>query len=268
MNPAPRAINPLFPKGVTTAILSLCLCWILSCATAPVTGRSQLLLINEGQEIALGIKSYQEILQKTELSRDQRIIDMVTRVGNKVAAAANRPDYEWEFKVIDDKDTANAFALPGGKVAVYTGLLPYTQNEAGLAFVLAHEVAHAIARHGGERISQQLLIGLGQEGLNLAIGSQSPVAIQAINQAYGVASAVGITLPFSRRQEYEADHIGLILMAQSGYDPREAPKFFERMMSEKKDAGPPAFLSTHPADAQRIQTIYKLIPEALGYYRN
>lgn len=263
----PLSLKSRFRTAVSGTVFCLCLCLVLSCATAPVTGRSQLLLINESQEIALGLKSYQEVLQQSTLSQDKPLLDMVNRVGKRIAAVANRQDYEWEFTVIDDKDTANAFALPGGKVAVYSGLMAYTQNEAGLAFVLAHEVAHAIARHGGERMSQQLLINLGQEGLNLAIGSKSPVAVQALSQAYGVASTVGIILPFSRHQELEADHIGLIFMAKAGYDPRQAPKFFERMMADKKETGPPAFLSTHPADAQRIQALYELIPEALQYYR-
>jgi predicted Zn-dependent protease len=250
--------------ALTGLVLILLTLW--ACATAPITGRSQLLLVPESQEVTLGIKAYQEILGKAKLSQDAEINAMVNRVGRGIAAAADRPDYQWEFKVIDDEKTANAFALPGGKVAVYTGLLPYTQNEAGLAFVLAHEVGHAIARHGGERMSQQLLVELGQEGLNLAVSTQSRAAMEAINQAYGVAATLGVLLPFSRAQESEADNIGIILMAKAGYDPREAPKFFERMMAGKKDKGPPAFLSTHPADEDRIARLRGLIPQALDYY--
>ncbi len=258
--------RPIFHK-VNLTILFVLLTMIWSCATVPVTGRSQLQLISEEQEIALGIKAYQEILSEARLSQDPEINGMVERMGRSIAKVADRPDYEWEFRVIDDDETANAFALPGGKVAVYTGLLQYTKTESGLAFVIAHEVAHAIARHGGERMSQQLLVQLGQEGLNLAVGSQSPVAVQAINQAYGVAASVGVLLPFSRAQESEADHIGLILMAKAGYDPREAPTFFESMKAARTVGGPPAFLSTHPADEERLERLRELIPKAMQYYR-
>jgi predicted Zn-dependent protease len=237
------------------------------CATAPVSGRSQILLVPESQEIALGMQAYREALAEVELSRDSEITAMVDRVGQRIAKAADRPDYDWEFRVIADDETANAFALPGGKVAVYTGLLRYTKNEAGLAFVLGHEVGHAIARHGGERMSQQLLARLGQEGLYMAVGSRSPVAVAAISQAYGVAITLGVLLPFSRTQEYEADYIGLTLMARAGYNPREAPRFFERLMEQKQEPEPPTFLSTHPADADRIERLRELIPEALEYYR-
>ncbi|HEY9159586.1 MAG TPA: M48 family metallopeptidase [Desulfomonilia bacterium] len=236
------------------------------CATAPITGRSQLLLVPESDEIALGLKSYQEVLAKAKISRDQQVNAQVKRVGTRIASVADREDYSWEFTVIDDPKTANAFALPGGKVAVFTGILPYTKDDNGLAFVLAHEVGHAIARHGGERMSEQLLIQLGQQGLNLAIADKSPQAIQAINLGYGLGTTVGVTLPFSRAQELEADYIGIILMAKAGYDPREAPKFFERMTSgqSKKTI---EFLSTHPADDRRIQNLKNLIPQALPYYK-
>jgi len=246
-------------------ILSVCVL-ISGCATAPITGRTQLLIVPESDEIALGLKSYQEVLSKAKLSKDPQVNVQVKRVGTRIASVANRPDYKWEFSVIDDPKTANAFALPGGKVAVYTGLLPYTKDDNGLAFVIAHEVAHAIARHGGERMSEQLFIQLGQQGLNLAIANKSAAAVQAINLGYGLGTQLGVTLPFSRAQELEADHIGLILMAKAGYDPREAPKFFERMMTgqSKKNL---EFLSTHPADERRIQELKNLIPQALPYYK-
>jgi len=237
------------------------------CATAPVTGRSQLLLVPEQQEMALGLEAYQQILAQERISQDPEINAMVKRVGSRIAAVSGHSDYNWEFTAIQDDKTANAFALPGGKVAVYTGLLPYTKTEAGLAFVMAHEVGHAIARHGGERMSQQLLLQLGQQGLNAAIADRSPTAIQALNLGYGIAGTVGVVLPFSRRQEYEADQIGLVLMAKAGYDPREATGFFQRMMSASDKPSPPEFLSTHPADQARIEAIKKMIPEAMQYYR-
>jgi len=247
-------------------VLGLGAAALSGCATAPYTGRSQLLLISEGEEMSLGLKSYNEVLKKEKVSKDPQVNAMVKRVGTRIAAVANKPEYSWEFTVIDNPKTANAFALPGGKVAVYTGILPYTKNEAGLAFVMAHEVAHALARHGGERVSQNLLLQLGQQGLNVAIANKSPEAVQAVNLGYGVASTVGVALPFSRTQEYEADHIGILLMAKAGYDPQEAPAFFERML-QTKQGSPPEFLSTHPADQSRIRQLRSYIPEAMKYYR-
>ena len=256
-------------KYIKTISLFLLVCsigYLYGCATAPYTGRSQLILISSGEEASLGVQAYRDTLKKEKVSTDPQINAMVKRVGTRIAVVANKPDYAWEFTVIDNAKTANAFCLPGGKVAVYTGILPYTQNEAGLAFVLGHEIGHALARHGAERISQNLLIQLGQEGLDIAIASQSPAAVQAANVGYGVATTVGVALPFSRTQEYEADHLGIILMAKAGYDPNEAPKFFERMMNGQKGAAPIEFLSTHPADEARIRQLRSLIPEAMRYY--
>ncbi len=260
-------LHTMVQKAVlVTIILLSTMLW--GCATVPVSGRSQLLLISEEQEKALGVKAYKEILSKAKISQDPKVVSLVNRVGRRIAEVAGRRDYDWEFAVIDNDKTVNAFALPGGKVAVYTGILPYTKNEAGLAFVLGHEVGHAIARHGGERISQQLLVQVGQEGLNIAIAKKSPAAIQSINQAYGIATAVGVLLPFSRTQEKEADRIGLVLMARAGYNPREAIKFFERMMALKDKAKAlPEFLSTHPVDETRIRQLREYIPEAMKFYK-
>ncbi|HOM29726.1 MAG TPA: M48 family metallopeptidase [Deltaproteobacteria bacterium] len=252
--------------GVFVLILATC-AFIAGCATSPYTGRKQLLLVSESEEAALGMKAYQEVLKKEKISHDAKTNEMVRRVGMRIAAAANKPGYSWEFTVIDSPKTVNAFALPGGKVAVYTGILPYTQTEDGLAFVLAHEVAHVLARHGGERMSQQLLLQLGQQGLNIAVAGRSPAAIEAVNVGYGIATTVGVALPFSREQEYEADEIGLMIMAKAGYDPREAPGFFERMLQSSGKASMPEFLSTHPADRHRINRIKSLIPTAMTYYR-
>lgn len=254
-------------KYLRPLIFLLCLA-LAACATAPVTGRSQLLFFPESEEIALGMQAYESVLTEARVSTNPEITALVTRVGKRIAAVADKPDYAWEFKVIDDDGTANAFALPGGKVAVYTGILPYTKDENGLAFVLAHEVGHAIARHGGERMTRQMLMELGQAGLNQAIQNKSAVAVEAINLGYGIGTTVGLVLPFSRAQEYEADHIGIILMAKAGYDPRTAPQFFRRMLDAAEGRKkPPIFLSTHPADDRRIAELEALIPEAMGYYR-
>ncbi len=242
---------------------------IFSCTTAPISGRSQFILISEDQEIALGLKAYQDFLGKAKLSQDAKTNSFVEGVGKNIAAVADKPQYAWEFKVVDDAKVVNAFALPGGKVVVYTGILPYSKDEAGLAFLISHEVGHVIARHGGERISRELVLQLGLEGLNAAIANKSPAAVQGINQAYGVAATLGVLLPFTRSQEVEADRIGLILMAKAGYDPREAPKFFERMMkSDEGKTSVPEFLSTHPADETRLLRLNEFIPEAMKYYQS
>ena len=227
-----------------------------------------MILIPESQEIALGLTAYHEVLSKSKLSNDAEKTAMLRRVGERVAAVADRPDYKWEFNLIDDDKTVNAFALPGGKVAVYSGILPLTQNEAGLATVVSHEVAHAIARHGGERMTTGLIAELGLVALDigLAIQNRDPNTIKAFNAAYGLGAQVGVLLPFSRKQEAEADHIGLIYMAKAGYDPKEAPAFWERM-SKLDKKGPPEFLATHPSDERRIQKIQEWLPEAEREYR-
>ncbi len=235
---------------------------IFACQTVPITGRQQLMLLSEPEETQMGLTAYREILSKETLSRDRRVNALVQRVGKRIAAVSNRPNYQWEFRVIE-KDTANAFALPGGKVAVHTGILKFTQSEAGLAVVMGHEVAHALARHGAERLSRtnaaNALIGLG----TAVVGVQSPAVMQAIRAAYGV----GIELPFGRGQESEADRIGLILMAKAGYDPREAIPFWQRMAAAKGGKGPPQFLSTHPSGETRIRQLREWMPEALSHYR-
>ncbi len=227
----------------------------VSCAHTPYTERRQFILISEDEEIALGAEAYQEILGKSRLSRDSAIVDMVRRVGGRIARVSERPDYKWEFNVIENDEMVNAFCLPGGKVAVYTGILEYTQDEEGLATVMSHEIAHAIARHGAERLTSSLV-------LNTVGGSLKG----ATKLGYGVATGVGIVLPFSRKQESEADQISLILMAKTGYDPRMAIDFWSRMMtSDNKTL--PAFLSTHPADEKRIAQIKAWMPEVLNYYK-
>ena len=235
---------------------------IFACETVPITGRQQLMLLSEPEEVQLGLTAYREILSQENISQEPQVNALVQRVGRRIAAVSNRPDYQWEFRVID-KNEANAFALPGGKVAVYTGILPYTQTEAGLAVVMGHEVAHALARHGAERISQSsaanALMGMGAA----VAGIRDPTVMQAISAAYGI----GVELPFGRHQESEADHIGLILMAKAGYDPRQAVPFWQRMSSGQGGRGTPEFLSTHPSGETRIRQLQQWMPEALSHYR-
>lgn len=238
---------------------------ISGCVTTPVTERRSLVLIPFDQEVSLGQQAYENILKKETLSLDGQLITIVERVGHQIAAVSSMPNLKWEFKLIESPQK-NAFALPGGKVAIYTGLLPVCANEAGLATVMSHEIAHAIARHGAQRMSQSMilagLMAVASEGL---AGNANQNEIMA---ALGVGTNVGLTLPFSRSNESEADEIGLILMAKAGYDPREAERFWSRFNKMKQGAKTPEILSTHPADTTRIEDIRRLLPKANQIYRD
>src|SRR5687768_13520553 len=237
-----------------------------ACQTVPVTGRSQLLLLPEGSELQMGLSSYEQILNKSKVATDARVNEQVTRVGRRIAEATGRADYAWEFKVLEDKQ-ANAFCLPGGKVAVYTGLLPITKDDAGLAAVLGHEVAHAIARHGGERVSQTLLVQTGLAATQVALSGNDPHTVQAVTSLLGAGASVGVLLPWSRTQESEADRLGLIYMAKAGYHPSAARDLWVRMAELSKGRQQPLeLLSTHPAPTTRIQDIERWLPEALQHY--
>lgn len=236
----------------------------VGCATAPYTRRSQLLLIPEATEIALGAQAYREALSKAPLLQDPQFVDPVREVAGRIAAAAEKPNYQWEFAVID-KDEANAFALPGGKIAVYTGIFPIAQDTAGLAAVLGHEVGHALARHAGERMSQGAVLDLVLSLGAAALGGASPQTRQLIYQALGLGAQIGYALPFSRRQEAEADYIGLILMAKAGYNPEAAIGLWERFGQHDKDR-PPELLSTHPDPAKRAMNMRRWVPEAKQYF--
>ena len=255
-------------KTLVSLVLSGLLIW--SCSTAPYTGRRQVILVSEGQETALGDDAYKHVLRDSVITHNADAERIVRKVGERIAAVANKPDYKWEFTVINDPEMVNAFAVPGGKVAAYTGIFAPARDEAGLAVVLGHEVAHALARHPAERMSQGLLLQLGGVGLGVALGKNPAMANQVL-QAYGIIGGVGVALPFSRSQETEADHIGLILMAKAGYDPRVAVDLWQRMETmEKKDGAkgrPPDFLSTHPGYEARVQNIRSFLPEALSYYQ-
>lgn len=231
------------------------------CETVPVTGRSQIILLSEGEESKLGGEAYQQILAKSKLSTDAARNEMVRRVGSRIAAVTGE-NYQWEYRLIDDPQ-ANAFALPGGKVAVYTGILPITRDDAGLAAVLGHEIAHVIARHSGERMSQQVVAQMGFGIIGSILGA-SPQTTEAL----GGIVVSGLLLPWGRKQESEADHIGLILMAKAGYDPRAARDLWMRMAEASRGRSrPPEFLSTHPSEETRIRQIEGWLPEALKEYR-
>ena len=250
---------------------------ILSCATVPLTGRKELQLVPESQLLSMSFDQYSALLKKSKLSNDPEKVAMVREVGKGIARASEEvmrdygraseiKNYRWAFNLIDDDKTVNAFCMPGGKVGVYTGILPVAQDENGLAVVMGHEVAHAIAKHGNERMSQGLLAQFGGVALSVALSSHPGVTSDLFMQAYGLGANVGVLLPYSRVQESEADRIGLILMAKAGYDPREAIPFWQRM--NKKGGGrPPEFLSTHPAPETRIKQLQALIPEAMRYYK-
>src|SRR5713226_5622834 len=238
-----------------------------ACETVPYTGRSQFQLISAEQEVQMGAQAYTQTLAKEKLSSDPVATEMVKRVGSRIAAVSGRGEYQWEYRLIQNDKTVNAFALPGGKVAVYTGMLPVTRDESGLAAVLGHEIGHVVARHGGERVSQQLLVNVGVESTMAALSGGNPNTVQQVGALLGAGAAVGLLLPWSRAQESEADHLGLILMAKAGYDPRTALDLWNRMAEASQGSGrPPEFLSTHPSEATRIKQIEAWIPEAMQFY--
>lgn len=249
---------------------------LAACATVPITGRRQLLLIPDSQMNAMSFSQYDQVLADSKLSRDAAATAQVKRVGVKIQGAVERyfeqkgqsqqlDGYAWDFNLIES-DQVNAWCMPGGKVAFYTGILPICKDDAGIAVVMGHEVAHAIAKHGGERMSQGLALQLGGVALSEAVKSKPEQTRNLWMGAFGLGAQVGVMLPFSRQHESEADHLGLVFMAMAGYDPREAPKFWERMAAQGGGA-PPEFLSTHPSDETRIRQLNEFMPEALTYYQ-
>ncbi|MCB0430874.1 MAG: M48 family metallopeptidase [Flavobacteriales bacterium] len=255
---------------LTTAVM------FAACQKVPITGRSQMNMVPESTMISMSLTNYKDYLKEhPPVSSGDANYQLVSKVGNKIANAVktymaqqNLSDrikgYAWEFNLVNE-NTVNAWCMPGGKVVVYSGLLPITQSEQGLAVVLGHEIAHAIARHGSERMTQGLLVQLGGIGLSTAM-SQKPKETQDLfNQSYGVTSTLGI-LAYSRKQESEADKMGLVFMAMAGYDPSQAISFWERMAATG-GTKPPEILSTHPSDASRIKAIKEYLPEAMKYYK-
>ncbi len=257
-----RMIGSLALGGVVCAMVS-------GCTTVGETGRKQLNFIPAGEEMQLGLTSFEQMKKEVPISHDPAANALVQKVGKRIAAVADLPNAQWEFVVFDSKD-ANAFCLPGGKIGVYTGILPITQDEAGMATVLGHEVAHAYAHHGAERMSE----ALGMEGIGQPLGvglSKSDPKVQAVTQmTYGTGTQLLRALPHSRAQESEADRIGLRYMARAGYDPEESVKFWERFEAFNKQAGGSStlwFLRTHPLDETRIKQLKAWMPEAKAQYR-
>lgn len=242
---------------------------LAACQTVPYTGRSRLMLVGQDDMRRMGAEAYRDILKKAALADDTEAAETLRRVGRRLAAQADRPDFDWEFHLIKDDETVNAFCLPGGKVAFYTGILPVTRGEEGIAVVMSHEIAHALARHGDERMSQGLLANLGGAALSVALADK-PAQTQAVfADAYGLGVNVGLLLPYSRAHESEADKIGLILMAKAGYDPAEALAFWKRM--EEAAGGRPddplsRFLATHPSSEERQRLIREWLPEIREKY--
>ncbi len=254
-------------RSLPASLAALASLVLVACQTVPITGRSQLQLLSEPDEARMGVQAYHQILRKSRISSDPALNALVTRVGRRIAEATGRTDLPWEFRVIDDNGQVNAFALPGGKVVVYTGILPITRDDAGLAAVLGHEIGHVIAHHGGERLSQQLFVQAGIAATTAALASGDPQTVRSVSSLLGAGAAVGLILPWSREQESEADHLGLIFMAKAGYDPHAARELWLRMAEASRGRPrPPEFLSTHPADMTRIRQIEQWLPEALQYY--
>ncbi len=249
---------------------------LIACSTVPVTGRRQLNLIPDSEMQAMSYAQYDQFLKESKLSTNKEQTQMVKNIGSRIEQAVTDyltgldyagmlDGYDWEFNLVEDPNV-NAWCMPGGKVLVYTGILPVTKTETGLAVVMGHEIAHAIAEHGNERMSQEMLRQMGGVALSVAVKDQ-PEQTQALwFAAYGLGSEVGIMLPYSRIHESEADHMGLIFMAMAGYDPREAPVFWGRM-AEAGGPKPPEWMSTHPSDETRINNLNAWMPEALGYYK-
>jgi len=260
---------------VVIAVMALSI-FFQACTVVPLTGRKQLSLLPESEMISMGLTNYSDFMKENPPSADKSNTAIVKLIGNNLSEAVIKyfsdngllsrlEGYQWEFNLVND-ETPNAWCMPGGKVMVYSGILPYTIDNNGLAVVISHEIAHAVARHGNERMSQQMLTQFGNVALNEII-KQKPEETKSIyNTVYGMGSQLGIQLPYSREHEYEADKLGLIFMAMAGYDPQSAVAFWERM-SALGGSKPPEFLSTHPSDANRVRKIKAAIPEAMQYYK-
>ncbi|MCU0451690.1 MAG: M48 family metallopeptidase [Bernardetiaceae bacterium] len=255
--------------------ISLLLYMVAACQTVPITGRKQLSLIPANELLNMSATEYRTFLGQNALSKDAAATAMVRRVGERIQAAVQEymrqngaedriKNFQWEFNLVEDK-TVNAWCMPGGKVVIYTGILPVCRDETGLAVVMGHEIAHAVAGHGDERLSQNLAATFGQVALQVAMANKRAETRALWGAAFGVGTQLGVLLPFSRTHESEADRIGLVFSAMAGYDPREAPKFWGRM-AELGGGQPPEFLSTHPSHETRIKNLEGWIQESMPFY--
>lgn len=258
--PPPRAWLLVLPLALAAA----------ACQSVPYTGRSHVLLVSQSEEIRMGEEAYADTMKKSRLSQDRETVELIRRVGARIAKAADQPEFRWEFNLIEDDKTLNAWCLPGGKVAFYSGILAVTGGEDGIAVIMGHEIAHAIARHGSERMSQAMMVNFGGEALSVLTANQPEATRALYGEAYGLGANLGVMLPYSRAHESEADHIGLILMAKAGYDPGVALAFWKRMEAASGGAGTGAgmesFLRTHPTDADRQRQIAEWLPEVRAKY--
>jgi predicted Zn-dependent protease len=258
-------------------VLSGLLLLLSGCSEVEITGRKQFNIVPDSTMNSMSFQSYGEFLSNSKLSTNAEQTQMVKRIGGRIQNAVEQyctnnnikdrlAGYEWDFNLVEDPNV-NAWCMPGGKVVVYTGILPVTQGETGLAVVMGHEIAHAFAKHGAERMSQGLVVELGGVALSTALKNQPEQTKNLFMQSYGIGTQVGVLLPYSRLHENEADHLGLVFMAMAGYNPEEAISFWQRMAAQKTGAKPLEFLSTHPADQTRIQNLKDLLPDAMKYYK-
>lgn len=248
--------------------LALILAVVAGCITEPITGRKQFILVPASQDLQLGVQEFDKMKKDLPINRDPAINALVKRVGQRIAGVAEMPGAQWEFVVFESKE-ANAFCLPGGKVGIYTGILPITKDEGGLATVIGHEVAHAKARHGAERMTTAIALQTGGAVLQSAASQVDPAKQQAMATIYGLGAQLGVALPHSRSQESSADWMGLVYMARAGYNPEHAVGFWERFADFNQRAGgsTPWFLRTHPLDANRIAELKRLMPQAKAEFR-
>jgi predicted Zn-dependent protease len=267
-------------KNIILGVSALTMCAGLytACKTVAVTGRKQLSLVPESEMVSMSTQQYAQVIQKGPLCTNATEVALVKKVGNTIKTAVEKymseqgrskelEGYNWEFNLIQDDKTVNAWCMPGGKVAFYTGILPVCQGESGIAVVMGHEVAHAIAHHGNERMSQQMVAQAGGQVVDFALSTKTPLTRQLFDQAYGYGAQYGVILPFSRKHESEADKMGLVFMAMAGYDPHVAVEFWKRMtVIMGSGQATPEFMSTHPSDAKRVADLEAYLPEAMKYY--
>jgi predicted Zn-dependent protease len=257
-------------------LLIITLLLLSSCGSVPLTGRKQVLLVGDQEVLTASLTQYNDYIKSAKLSTNQTMTNQVVRVGKKIAAATETylksngleseiKNFSWEFNSVQSTDI-NAFCMPGGKIVVYEGIMKYISSDDELAAVMGHEVAHAVAKHSNERMSQQLMTQYGAAVLGTAISGTSQTVQNIAGTVYGLGAQYGVMLPYSRKHEYEADHMGLIFMAIAGYDPQSAITFWQKM-AQGKSGGTPEIMSTHPSDANRIAELQKYLPDAMKYYK-